>query len=320
MSLWKHPANGSCLRTPLFLYSGARLRLSVFGLFAATEAVVVLLFVSYFFYLKNIHPAESAFFGFMFMALITIASAKVIGIIRHWKRLPGQRLQLISRVGFYFQGGLVGGITAGFLAAKAMGVDAFVLFDGMAWGLLLGQSIGRLGCLNNGCCYGKPTVATWGIVYYDYQTRVLREHPELHGIRIHPTQIYASLMDMAGFITLSLWLASPVVSGIIASTTLTFLGFSRLFLERFRYDIYAGDKRNWTTATLAGLFALIGGILLTDRLAQQALSPISHTLSIESFSASVAANTSWLAPLCASTFIAVFIVYGTRITPAGRKR
>jgi len=313
MSHWKRIANSAHLRTRLFLYTGARFQLSVFGLFAATEAVVVLLFVSYFFYLKNIHPTEPVVLSFMIMVLMTIAAAKGIGIIRHWNRLPGQRLQLIGRVGFYFHGGLVGGIASGVMAAKAMGVDAFALFDGMAWGLLLGQSIGRSGCLNNGCCYGKPSKGSWGITYWDYRTRVLREHPELHGEKLHPAQIYASLIDVAGFIATSIVLASPIASGVIASATLTFLGFSRLILEQFRYDIHTGGKRNWTTAALAGLSALVGGILLTERLAQHELQPINHPLSVNSFTASISTNAVWLIPLCVFTFTIVFTVFGLRV-------
>lgn len=314
MSNWKFCADASVLHSRRVLYAGRRLRISTFGFFAAIEAVVVFLIISFFLYLKDVHPKGWVFASFVFVVLVVIAASKGIGIIRHWNRLSGHWALLISRVGCYFHGGLVGGIVAGSLAAAAMEIDTFVLFDGAAWGLLLGQSIGRLGCFSNGCCYGKPTKAPWGVVYRDYRTRVLRVHPDWHGTRLHPVQLYAALMDLAGFVAASVLVASSATTGVLASATLTFLGFGRLWLERFRYDIYEGGNRDWTTATLAWISALAGGGVLIDSLVQH-IPPItiSHPITIDSFTDSVATNAKWLLPVCAFTFVTVLAVYGIRL-------
>ena len=52
----------------------------------------------------------------------------------------------------------------------------------------LSQSIGRIGCFFNGCCYGSITRVPWGITY-------------LGGIR-HPAQIYESILDFLLFLYL----------------------------------------------------------------------------------------------------------------------
>jgi phosphatidylglycerol:prolipoprotein diacylglycerol transferase len=54
--------------------------------------------------------------------------------------------------------------------------------DGFAVAVPLGQAVGRLGCLLEGCCYGAPTdgpVAIW-----------------LHGAWRHPVQLYEAGADV----------------------------------------------------------------------------------------------------------------------------
>ena len=52
--------------------------------------------------------------------------------------------------------------------------------DTFALPLALAMAVGRWGCFCNGCCYGVPTTATWGVDFGD-------------GVPRHPTQIYESL-------------------------------------------------------------------------------------------------------------------------------
>jgi prolipoprotein diacylglyceryltransferase len=282
--------------------------------------VAVLLCLSFYLHLKGIHPNGRALIGFLLVVPIVIVASRGVGLIRHWKELPGQRVQLIARVGFHFHGGLIGGIAAGTLAALLMGVDALVLFDGAAWGLLLGQSIGRLGCLHNGCCYGKPSKSRWSIVYRDYRTRVLRVHPELHGIRLHPAPLYDAILSLAGFMVASIWVTRPIAPGILAGAILTFLGCSRVFLEDFRYDIHEGGKRDWTTAILAWISVVAGGLLLTSRLLQQGPSlPTRHPMGLDSFASSVAVHASWLLPLCTFTFLTALLAFGVRLRRSIRR-
>jgi phosphatidylglycerol:prolipoprotein diacylglycerol transferase len=67
------------------------------------------------------------------------------------------------------------------------------LADLGAPGIILAQAIGRVGCIINGCCYGKETSLPWGFVY---------THPDsnaLLGTSIHPTHLYELLGDLVIF-------------------------------------------------------------------------------------------------------------------------
>ena len=51
------------------------------------------------------------------------------------------------------------------------------------------MTVGRVGCLLSGCCFGKPTTLPWGIDFGD-------------GIARHPTQISELLFCLGAFVLL----------------------------------------------------------------------------------------------------------------------
>lgn len=57
--------------------------------------------------------------------------------------------------------------------------------DGFAEALLVGQGIGRIGCLMHGCCYGAPTSLPFA---------VSMSGPLDHPIPRHPVQLYESML------------------------------------------------------------------------------------------------------------------------------
>ena len=72
--------------------------------------------------------------------------------------------------------------------------------------LAVGQFFGRLGCLSAGCCWGRPTDASWAIEF-PRRTLVFRQHLEeglvdaaaTHSHSIHPTQLYDALCGLILF-------------------------------------------------------------------------------------------------------------------------
>lgn len=82
-------------------------------------------------------------------------------------------------------GGLIGG-TLGVIIAKKMLHLSGKTGNLFAPAIALGISIGRIGCLLHGCCYGVPTTLPWGMNFGD-------------GVLRHPTQLYESLGALAIF-------------------------------------------------------------------------------------------------------------------------
>ncbi len=85
-------------------------------------------------------------------------------------------------------GGLIGGTLSVMYIKKKFNIQEKKgnLF---APAIALGVSIGRIGCLLRGCCYGLPTNLPWGVDFGD-------------GILRHPTQIYESVFMFCIFLFL----------------------------------------------------------------------------------------------------------------------
>ena len=92
--------------------------------------------------------------------------------------------------GLSIHGVLLGGLIAVIVYCHVKKVRLGQLLDIVVPGVALGQSIGRWGCLFNGCCYGTLTGGAWGVL--------TRYAP---GLR-HPYPIYESMLDFLLFILL----------------------------------------------------------------------------------------------------------------------
>ncbi len=121
--------------------------------------------------------------------------------------------------------------------------------DYIVTALPLGHWIGRLGCLAQGCCHGRPTDLPWGITFTHPACNVAEP---LLGVALHPTQLYESGAELA----LALFLVFHVIPGIektryrYGTAFFTFLGSYGMI--RFMIEFFRGDDRGaFLAATLS---------------------------------------------------------------------
>lgn len=97
---------------------------------------------------------------------------------------PG-RIFLVNEGGLVFFGGLIGVLVAGIPFVRKKKMNLGKIMDLFAPSVPLGQALGRIGCFLNGCCYGKITDSSCGIVF-----------PSIgDGLAHHPTQIYEAIFS-----------------------------------------------------------------------------------------------------------------------------
>lgn len=140
--------------------------------------------------------------------------------------------------GLSWYGGLLGGILATMIFARLRKVSIAALLDAAAPGVILGLGVGRIGCLLNGCCYGKPAPGLpWAIT----QTRALIAVPR------HPTQVYEMLLDFALCLLILWWTRRARFSGEL------FIAMTGIYaLIRFVVEFY----REWEGTSLLPFFTL----------------------------------------------------------------
>lgn len=91
------------------------------------------------------------------------------------------------------------------------------------------QSISRFGCFYAGCCYGKPTTFTWGVVYTDIQSIAPL------GICLHPTQLYSAIILMLIFICMYFFLQYQLSKpGQLACMYLMLMSIERFIVDFWR--------------------------------------------------------------------------------------
>lgn len=142
----------------------------------------------------------------------------------------------------------------GFLFGAMFGLGVLGLFDrttahvlmaAFACAAPLAQVIGRLRCLVQGCCHGRPVQQAIGIRIVNPQSRVTALS-DLHGVPIHPTQLYSIIGNLLIFACLwRLW---------HCEATTTFVGGLYLVLSslaRFVEECYRGEPQTFRIFDLA---------------------------------------------------------------------
>lgn len=161
--------------------------------------------------------------------------------------------------GLVFYGGLAGAIAASVVFLTRRGLPVLRVMDLAAPAIALGQSIGRIGCFLNGCCFGR--LCTWpiGITFPG------------HAQPAHPTQLYESAAQL--FWAVVLWKLRTRVTrpgGLISLYVLTY-GATRFALEFVRGDgnpvLGAGlTLSQWISALAVGAVGLVWGGVWVRRL------------------------------------------------------
>ena len=101
---------------------------------------------------------------------------------------------MINHGGLAIWGGLFSGGVGALIAAKREGLPLARLADVTVPGLLVGQMIGRIGCIINGDAYGGATSLPWGFIYVNPGAML---PDSLAGVPTHPYPIYEVLWDLA---------------------------------------------------------------------------------------------------------------------------
>lgn len=201
--------------------------LGLIVIFSALVGAKILLFLSDFSYYSE-HPLE----------IFSLATLRSFGV---------------------YYGGLLLSLFASAWYLRKAGLPGWTTADLAAPGIALGQSIGRLGCLSAGCCYGKPTHLPWGITFtskYAYDNVGVPLNTPLH-----PTQIYESIGTFLLFLYLIRRLSQKHFTGqIILEYLLLYSGF------RFAIEFFRDDDRGFlfhnllSTSQFIGILIVLGAV------------------------------------------------------------
>ncbi|MBS1525408.1 MAG: prolipoprotein diacylglyceryl transferase [Bacteroidetes bacterium] len=150
-------------------------RLINHGLYAGASAVTGMMIV------ESCLGKDHAFTGII-IAIAAIAGAAL------WAQIVEGSPSLLRPYGYY--GSIVGGIISTLFISLVHNISIMYLLAAFALAAPWFQMLGRLRCLVQGCCHGKPCDAVTGIRFTAPQSRVLKI-AALKGVPVHPTQLYS---------------------------------------------------------------------------------------------------------------------------------
>lgn len=182
----------------------------------------------------------------LWLMLGGIAGARFVYVTTYWKQefadQPFSEVFMVQHGGLVFYGGLIGASLAvcAYLAWKKLPV--WKIADIMSPSIALGSVFGRVGCLLNGCCYGRPCDLPWAIQFpngsdaWDQQFHAGLVSATGPSLPIHPTEIYSGLLNLVLYFALAWQFRRKKFDGQIFALYLMGYAVFRSFVECFRGD------------------------------------------------------------------------------------
>ncbi len=176
---------------------------------------------------------------------------------------PAEILQ-IWKGGLAIHGALLGGAATYFLFCFRHKLSLLLYADVIMPGVLFAQALGRWGNFFNNEAFGRPTDLPWKL----FVPETFRPEQYVDFSYFHPTFLYESLWNFAGFLFL-VYLSRRFTHsrGVIVCSYLLWYSFGRFFIEGLRTDsLYLGPLRAAQVISIAlFLTGLLGLIFLCKK-------------------------------------------------------
>ncbi|MBI5412926.1 prolipoprotein diacylglyceryl transferase [Candidatus Peregrinibacteria bacterium] len=189
-----------------------------------------------------------------------VIGARLYYVIFSWPYFgqnPSEILQ-IWKGGLAIHGALIGGALSVIICARRYKFSFWTYADVIAPSLLFAQALGRWGNFFNNEAFGSPTTLPWKL----YIPEQFRPEQYIDVAYFHPTFLYESLWDLAGFALLIYLSRKFKKPGAVLCAYLMWYSAGRFFVEILRTDsLYFGQFKAAQIASavlfLVGLFGLV---------------------------------------------------------------
>jgi prolipoprotein diacylglyceryl transferase len=205
--------------------------------------------------------------GFLIIGIAGLAGligARLYHVLESPRELIADPSQLISRFGFAWFGGFLGGFVALVFLARRFEIPVLEIMDLCSPAAAVGYAIGRIGCLLSGDGdYGVPTKLPWAMSFPNGVVPTTE--------RVHPTPLYEFFIWLA--IAAFLWhlgtksLRGPKAKGEIFCNYLILTGIARFLIEFIR--INPRSFFGLSNAQAASLVSILAGAVLLWRIKNQ---------------------------------------------------
>jgi phosphatidylglycerol:prolipoprotein diacylglycerol transferase len=126
----------------------------------------------------------------LYALIAGVIGSRIFYVAHHFEDFHGNILSMFAvwRGGLEFLGGVILAILVIVFYMVRYKLPALRYFDILSIGLMVGLGFGRIGCILNGCCFGKPTNVPWAVrfpygsdpYYSQVRPNLLRNREQAH--------------------------------------------------------------------------------------------------------------------------------------------
>ena len=193
--------------------------------------------------------------GVLWIAPFAIICARLYYCIFSWSEFAANPISIlyIWNGGIAIYGSVIGAVIGILVFCKVKKIKCAAVLDLVALGFLIGQSLGRWGNFFNREAFGAATDSFFRMGLYNVKTGAFEYY--------HPTFLYESLWNLAGFVILHFASKKRTYDGQIALGYVVWYGLGRTFIEGLRMDsLYVGPFR--VSQLLAAVSCMAAAITL----------------------------------------------------------
>ncbi|MCA1040413.1 prolipoprotein diacylglyceryl transferase [Bacillus infantis] len=192
---------------------------------------------------------------------IAILSARLYYVIFEWDYYAQNPAEIIKiwHGGIAIHGALIGSVITAYVFAKKRGISFWQLADITAPSIILGQAIGRWGNFMNQEAHGREV--TRAFLENLHLPQFIIDQMYINGTYYHPTFLYESLWNIAGFVILLSLRRVNLRRGELFLTYVIWYSIGRFFVEGMRTDSLMLTE-SLRMAQMISIVLIIGAIVL----------------------------------------------------------
>ena len=176
--------------------------------------------------------------GVLYVTPFALICARIYYCVFAWDEFAGDPISVlyIWQGGIAIYGGVLGAVLGTAVFCRWRKISYTATLDLVSLGLLIGQAMGRWGNFFNREAFGAATELPWRMGLFNQVTGAYEYY--------HPTFLYESLWNIAGFVLLHFLSKRRKYDGQIALGYVAWYGLGRAFIEGLRMDsLYWGPFR-----------------------------------------------------------------------------
>ena len=211
--------------------------------------------------------------SFPWIVISSIVGARIYYVIFMWDFYKDNLMEIFNLRGggLAIYGGIILAVTTICIYCRLRKTDPFLFLDRVAFGLLIGQVIGRWGNFFNREVFGEYTDSLFAMRLPVSMVResdispLIRQHMEAgtNYIQVHPTFLYEGMWNLMVFLILLLYRRKKKFNGELFLVYLTGYGIGRAIIEHIRTDqLYIPCTKTPVSMVLGLVIAAVSFILI----------------------------------------------------------